>query len=105
MRAVFLQSSFAALAGADADGILDRHDENFAVAEAVGGSGRADFVHQRIDHSIGYDRVYAQFGGQVFGLECRNRGNVLDVNLPLAAAAALDVGCLLYTSPSPRDTR
>src|SRR5205814_6573482 len=73
------------LAGADADGLLDRQDENLAVADLAGAGGLADRVEGALDEGVLDHHLDLDLGQEAHGV----LGAAIDLGLALLAAEAL----------------
>src|SRR5690242_6517782 len=80
-----LQRVAAGLAGADADGLLDRHHEDLAVADLAGGGGLLDRLDRRFDLRIGDDDLDLDLGQEAH----RILRTAVDLGLPLLATESL----------------
>src|SRR3546814_11528085 len=64
-RSRCLDGGRAALAGADADGLLDRADEDLAVADAPGMGGLLDGLHRALDQVVLQDDLDLHLGQEI----------------------------------------
>ena len=83
-----LDRVFAALAGADADHLVDRRDEDLAVADAAGLGGVRDGLDHLVHHVVLDDDLDLHLGDEVDDVG----GAAVDLLLAAGAAEALHLG-------------
>src|SRR3546814_9931809 len=87
-RSRCLDGGRAALAGADADGLLDRADEDLAVADAPGMGGLLDGLHRALDQVVPQDDLDLHLGQEIDDV----LGAAVELGVAFLAAEALGLG-------------
>src|SRR6266568_2025134 len=83
-----LERLFPAFAGADADDLLHRDDEDLPVADATRLGGALDDLHHAADELVGDDDLDLHLGEEVDHV----LGATVELGMPLLAAEALHLG-------------
>src|SRR4029077_20693215 len=88
LRKKFLQRVAVGLASADAQRMIDRRDEDLAVADLPGARLRRDDLHRLVGDLGGHRDLDPQFGQEVHDIF----GAAIDFGMALLTTIALDLG-------------